>query len=178
MRKFVSLALVLALMFGVLLVVGCGGNEGTVKIGDEEVKYSEKDGEVTIETDEGKITSSDTEVTEEDLGCPIYPGAEMGEGESGSVSFSDGEGEGSMISATFYTKDSVAEVVAWYKEKLAGEPNLMDMSSSAGGEEMGMFTFGAGDEGVNVMITADGTDSSKTMINITKGAGSGNMMTP
>lgn len=171
MRKLVGLVLVLALLTGAVMVIGCGDKKTTVKVGDEEVEYTEDGGEVTIESDEGTMTTS-TEISEEDLGCPIYPDAEIEEGEAGTITMNDAEGGGTMTSATFYTEDSIAEVVAWYKEKLAGEPNLMDMSSTAGGEEMGMFSFGSGDAGVTVVIAADETEKGKTLINITRGAGS------
>ncbi|MBN1290160.1 MAG: hypothetical protein JXA49_11055 [Actinobacteria bacterium] len=176
MRKLVSLTLVLALIFGVVLVTGCGKNEGTVKVGDEEVKYSEEGGEVTLKDEEGEATYS-SKINEEDLGAPIYPGAKMDEDATASVATTGEEGEGSFTVAVFLTEDSVSEVIAWYKGELSGEQNFMDMSSTAGGEEMGMFTFSSGDKSTTVTITADQEDK-KTAINIMTGSGAGSIPTP
>ena len=173
MRKIISLALVCALFVGVILVVGCGSKEQTVKIGDEEVTVTEEGegGDVTVESEEGEATYS-SEVSEEDLGAPIYPDAELDKDASASVETTSQDGEGTWTAATFLTGDSVSEVVAWYRDKLSGEQNFMDMSYSAEGEEMGMFTFGSAEETTSVTISADDMEEGKTAIVIMTGTGS------
>ena len=90
----------------------------------------------------------------QDLGVPIYPGAEVEEGTAGKVETSDEEGTESMAGAVLRTNDSVDDVIAWYRDKLSGMPGFQDTSMEMEGEKLGMFSVQKGDETVTVMIAA------------------------
>ena len=157
MKKMLVLLLITALVMGVVALAGCGEKKVTIEGEDGEVDITEKDGDVSVTDEGGDTTKITTDVSEDDLGVPFYPGAEV---TMGSVVSSSGEGGASLS-----TKDSIAEVSAWYKDKLSGEPSFVDTSMDIEGEEVGWFSFQSGDSVATVMIVQDET-SGQTSINI------------
>lgn len=162
MKKFIGLMLVALLVLGLAALVGCGGT---------------KTGEVEVETEEGTTTVSGT-ITEKDLGVPIYPGAKMDENSAGTVKSQNEKGEEVWTAAILWTDDSVSEVIDWYRDKLKGKPQFTDLtqgiSTSATGQEMGMFAFQE-DDAFKMVTIAKGTvdHPGKTEIAITSGSGPG-----
>lgn len=117
MAVFLGIALVATL----LILAGCGGKETTIKTPEGEVTVEEGEGgKVTLRDEEGEVTYeySDRPPTEEELGAPIYPGADYVEGTGGMVTgTSEGE-EVTTAGAQFTTKDDIDEVISWYRGKL------------------------------------------------------------
>lgn len=86
--------------------------------------------EVSIKTPGGQIKlDTKSEISEEKLGVPIYPGAKAEEG-SGSFSIT-GEGEkgGTFGGASFTTTDSVDKVAEFYKSRLGNRVSAFDSTS-------------------------------------------------
>jgi hypothetical protein len=75
-----------------------------------------------------KISAGGT-ITEEQLGVPIYPGAEPEKDGTTSISMS-GSSQGWMGVATYRTSDAMDDVVAFYSEKLGGAVKAVDESHS------------------------------------------------
>ncbi|MCJ7745098.1 MAG: hypothetical protein MUP40_02245 [Actinobacteria bacterium] len=163
MKKFIRVMLVAMLVVGLAALVGCGGKKTTTT------------GE--IRTNEGTTTVTGT-VTEKEIGIPIYPGAKMDENSAGTVKSKNEKGEEVWSAAVLWTDDSVSEVVAWYRDKLKGKSGFTDLtqgiSTSATGEQMGMFAFQEGDTFKMVTIGKGNVDHpGKTEIGITSGSGPG-----
>ncbi len=113
----------------------------------------------------GGVTLSSKVPTEAELGVPIYPGSKMA---TSSVTLKDKSGS---ISATvLYSNDSPAQVIAWYKDKLALKPEYQLLSST---DQEALITF-KGDNGTIKMVTI-GPDSidkyGQTTISIGSGQG-------
>lgn len=113
------------------------------------------------------------EVSEEDLGVPLYPGAEMIEGASGTVTTASEQEKVTWSGARLITDDSFSDVVAWYKGRLSGRNGFADMSMVSKDAEIGMFTFQEGDSIKTVIINhGDGNLEGKTVIEINADSGS------
>ena len=111
---------------------------------------------VTLSTKDGTITTgSAANVTEADLGVPIYPGATRREGGVNIRS-----GTKSMVTAVFTTTDSVEKVVDFYKDKLGANPSVVQsptgavLSSSDNDKQGVMVTVGkdGGSGGTSITI--------------------------
>jgi len=147
MRSILALVVCAALIGAIM--AGCGrkqtvqtpGGEVTVKDGPGKTEVTfegeEGEGKVEIKGDEmsGTITTEEgtvqfgaaAQVSEDDLGMPIYPGAETQH--TGKFSQQDEE-EGKLVRASFTTPESADKVKAFYQEKVAGARVAMDISSA------------------------------------------------
>ncbi len=130
MKRFLLLVLALGLVISVVALAGCGKKETTIKTPEGEVTVKEGEGgELTIRGEEGETTykMSEEAPSEEELGVPIYPGAEYVVGSGGSVkSTSEGE-EVTTASGQFTTGDDIEEVISWYRDRL-GAPMIENAS--------------------------------------------------
>jgi hypothetical protein len=104
----------------------------------------DRSGQVSISTPGGKISvGPGAEVSEADLGVPLYPGAKR---EEGSVQLSSAEG--SMATYVFKTGDSPAQVIAFYRGKLSPKTTFFEtpdggLITSESGANVGfMITIG------------------------------------
>lgn len=161
MKKPLALLLAVALTAGLALLAGCGQTT-TIKTEEENVKVTEKGSQVEIE-EEGNGKEETTEVTTEvpteaELGAPVYPGAEMDENAAGTVSTKNEKGETVYMAAAFWTDDPVDKVITWYRDALKDKPGFIDMSSTQGGESVGLFQFSSGDTAKMVTIAKGDVD--------------------
>ena len=156
MKKATVVLLVLIMAFAVALAAGCG-SKVTVQTEEGKVTTTEKNGEVKVESEKGETTITKTEVTEADIGVPIYPNAQMEKDAAGSVSTKNEQGDATWSAAVMWTEDSVADVVAWYRDKLSGKPGFTDMSTTSGGEALGMMMFQAGDNTLKTVTIGKNT---------------------
>jgi len=93
------------------------------------VHVDRANGGVTITTPQGQITTQQapTHATEEEVGAPLYPGAETAQG-----SYKVSGGDGSMGAAySFKTDDSVQQVVAFYRDKFGPQATVMESPQGA-----------------------------------------------
>lgn len=93
------------------------------------VHVDRANGGVTITTPQGTITAGQTpvQVTEEEVGAPLYPGAETAEG-----SYKVSGGDGSMGSTyAFKTSDSVQQVTAFYRDKFGPKASVFESREGA-----------------------------------------------
>lgn len=166
MKKTFVLFLVVALLFGIIAIAGCGGDK---TVTEEDVTITEKNGDVTITDEEGKETYTES-LSEEDLGVPIYPGSKMSEGDAGSVT-TETAGEATTVSgAVLFTTDPLDKVIAWYKDELQGKAGFTDTSMSAEGETVGMFSYMDGEEMKTIIIgEADDTDGTEIIVSSSTG---------
>ena len=115
---------------------------------------------VRIATPMGAMTMGKTEVTEAELGIPIYPGAV---GEQGGFQF--GTSEGSVGTFVFQSADSPDQVLEYYRGHL-GE--TVDVVTTPQG---GIITSARSDrEGYMITVGRD-EDNGTTVINIVRGIG-------
>lgn len=161
MKKTVTMTLATLLAVGALCLAGCGSKTG--------VSLTSEGGKVRVETEKGKVEIDRKAPSEADLGVPVYPGAESVRNSSGSYS----EDNESITVSQFVTSDPVSAVLAWYREKLNGKPQFMDMSAPEGGlmtfqdgEQVKMVTIGPGSadqKGKTVIVIGSGTGSVPTI---------------
>ena len=117
-----------------------------------------RSGQVSINTPDGKISMGPgAQVSEADLGLPIYPGATRQEG-----TFQVSTAEGSMSTYLFKTSDSPAQVMAFYHSKL--DPKTAFFESQDGG----IITSEANAK-VGFMITVGRDNNGPTTISILRG---------
>lgn len=168
MRKLVALVALGLLVAGLLVFVGCGDSETTMMVEEEDVEITEKDGEITTRTEEGETRTrvSDELPSEEELGVPIYPDSEVDPDSSGSVTTTTEEGTSRFSGVVLVTGDSPEKVIAWYKEKLAGEPNFSEFTMDDQNGTSALFTFGTEANAKTVAIEAS---NGKTEIAIASG---------
>ncbi len=155
-------------IFIVLFVTAVIGIGIFIKRAAENISVKEGPGgqaEVNIKTPGGDLNiSAKGEVSEEQLGVPIYPGAKADES-SGSFSISGAskEGRGSFSAVTLTTTDSLDEVVAFYKEALANEiTNTVE--SSSGGNRTVVLTVKMENASKNISIIDEGKGVTKIAI--------------
>lgn len=118
----------------------------------------DRSGGVTISTPGGKFSAGKTpaNVSEAEIGAPIYPGATSVEG---GIKF--GAASGSMATYAFKTSDSVQQVLAFYRDKFGPKTSVMETPEGA------MVTGAKNDnEGIMVTIGRD-EDDGKTSITVT-----------
>lgn len=118
----------------------------------------DRSGGVTITTPGGKFSAGQTpaNVSESEVGAPIYPGATSVEG---GIKF--GAANGSMATYAFKSPDSVQQVLAFYRDKFGPKTSVMETPDGA------LVTAAKNDnEGIMVTIGRDESDG-KTSITIT-----------
>ncbi len=108
------------------------------------IARANRDG-VTFSTPNGAVTTGGgIDVTEEELGLPIYPGAVHGEG-----GMRIRTGNRSMVTATYSTPDAPNKVLDFYKSKLDGNASVIQtgtggvISSGERDKESWMITVSA-----------------------------------
>ncbi len=108
------------------------------------VRVDNRSGQVSISTPGGKMTMGPgADVTEAELGVPLYPSAKRAEG-----SFQLSSEEGSMATYVFKTSDSPAQVMAFYRGRLSPKSAFVEtpeggVITSEGGANVGfMITIG------------------------------------
>ena len=131
MRKTLILLLSVSLVLSLALFAGCGGDGGKRTIeteGDKKITVEEpgEEGEgskykVEGEQGEATIEVGELEPSEENLGAPIYPGAELVPGSSLSSKTTSGEKVFVTTQAEFTTGDDRQKATDWYQERL-GQP--------------------------------------------------------
>ncbi|WP_287153092.1 hypothetical protein [Candidatus Solincola tengchongensis] len=152
---FFCLGLVSLLAF----MAGCGKKERTIKTPEGEISVEEGGGgKVTFKGEEGETTyqALGEAPTEEELGAPIYPGAQYVQGTGGTVK---GTSEGEAVSTTggqFTTDDPIDKVISWYEGKL-GAPVYQSTSPREAswmmGSEKDIVTVSVAEEDGKTTIT-------------------------
>jgi hypothetical protein len=121
LKRLLAVVLCLGLLSALVLLAGCGKKETTIKTPEGEVSVEEGEGgTVTFRGEEGEVTyrASGEAPTEEELGAPIYPGAEYVEGSGGTVTGTNEGQEITTASGEFTTGDHIDKVISWYRGKL------------------------------------------------------------
>ncbi len=163
MKKMLVLFLITAFVMGAVALAGCGEKKVTIEGEEGAVEVTEKDGEVTMTDEEGdSFTTKEIDVDE--LGIPIYPGAKIQKGTAAAITSEGTDGTESGAIAILETKDSVSDVVAWYKDKLSGKTSFIDTSMAIEGEEVGMFSFQEGDLLKSVIIGSNDETGSTEIV--------------
>jgi hypothetical protein len=158
LKKALVLILAIGLAVALLAITGCGSDSTTIQTPEGEVTFEEDGGTVTFEGDDGSATLSDEPPTEAELGVAVYPGAEYVPGSGMTMSGSDAEGAGTVVTASFATNDSYDDVVAWYADELGEEAfdistgGVQEASWLLGDEETDFITVSVASEGGEVVI--------------------------
>jgi len=124
--------------------------------------HTDSKGDTTITSAAGSFSAGkNVDVSEADLGVPLYPGASRGEGGMHMTLPT-----GSMVSAIYVTSDPPSAVVAFYKGKL-GE-NESDIDTDTGSIMSASKDGPTGKDGTVITIGAgSGNNNGKTQISIT-----------
>jgi zinc ribbon protein len=135
--------IVLGVFVGLCILGGMAISFGLWRL-SRNVRVDQRSGQVSISTPGGKMTMGPgAEVTEAELGVPLYPGAKRAEG-----SFQLSSEEGSMATYVFKTSDSPAQVMAFYRGKVSPKSAIVEtpeggVITSEGGANVGfMITIG------------------------------------
>lgn len=124
MRKMTLAIFLSALVFSLMVAAGCG-DETSVETPQGSVQAEQGNGDDKIVIEEGEESATLEQLeeapSEDDLGAPIYPGAEYDAENSGIVNYSSGDASAFSGTARFVTTDSFNTVVDWYRGEL-GEP--------------------------------------------------------
>jgi hypothetical protein len=168
LRKLLVMGLLAGLMVGLLVLAGCGGNGTTVKTPEGEIEVEPDEGRATFTEEDGggSITVEQRVPTEEELGAPIYPGAELEEGSAVSVTAQDEEGMTAATGATFITDDPFQEVVDWYTDRL-GTPMYIETGETQEAAWMS-GREGAGAEFSMVTVTYEEGETRITIVRATQ----------
>jgi len=154
------------------LTAGCKGKDDTKTFsapGGKVTVTTKEDGTVkewSLKGEKGSATlSMGQEVSEENLGVPVYPGATS---EEGGVLSMEGQGagsEGRFSAAMLHTKDPVSSVVAFYKKKLSDRaPKFFEMNTPNGA--MASFAVGEDSDHSTTIVVMEDTSEGGTRIQI------------
>jgi len=134
LRKALILTLALALVVAIMVVVGCGGDDEKPADSGDEISIGTYERDITVEEGDGEASGQageeEREPSKEDLGVPIYPGAEYVAG-TGIVGYFAAEG-GVLwrVQGQWTTADDYDDVIAWYIDALGEQPS--DSPSTGG----------------------------------------------
>jgi hypothetical protein len=176
MKRAVALLVLGLLALSLLAAAGCGEKKTTITTPEGNVTVEEGEGgKVTVQGEGGEVAYewSGKAPTEEQLGVPIYPGAQYVPESGGSGSFSDDKGATSIVAADFTTTDSFDKVLAWYTGKL-GQPLYVEEGKEATWMSgMGMDGSGFKAEEGEIITLAIKAGSGKVTISAGRMAGAG-----
>lgn len=171
MRRITALLIAAALLAGVAGLAGCSGG-GNTETGKSDLKVTEENGRLKVEAEESGAEAEKKKLTEEAIGIPVYPGAQMDEEAADSTTKMKEEGKTVWVSAVLYTEDPVSDVVSWYRTRLEKKPGFIDISATQESEEVGLFMFQSGDAMKTVTISKGDVDHpGKTIIRVALGSG-------
>lgn len=125
MKKLLIILFMLSI-FAMLLIAGCGSNstKQTIDTDQGEITVEQGDGSSQYQMGDTKTeVGKEKEPTADDLGIPIYDGAEYVPGSGIPANISNPDGTYSMVVGEFTTADSLSRVTGWYAGKL-GEPGI------------------------------------------------------
>ncbi len=148
--------IVLGVFVGIGILTGAAAMFGLWRF-SRAVNVDSSTGQVTVSTPGGKVTLATAEVSEAELGVPLYPGAKRDEG-----SFRVSTAEGSMATYLFKTSASPAQVMAFYRGKVG--PKAAFVESADGG-----MISSDKDEKEGFLITVGREDDGRTTITIVRG---------
>lgn len=146
-----------------ILILGCGSKDAAsgANSPDPTILKPQQDGSLTVTDSSGKQTNQPkSEVTEESLGLPFYPGSAEG-GKSLSAVISNPKG-GNFIHSDRTTSDSAAKVIAYYEPKLT---NARKKSRTVAGMTV-KTVAGEIEKGVKVWVSATQSDGKPTQVTI------------
>lgn len=158
-----------ALALGAALVLGAGcgqaADEAAERVSEEAAEEAlgggdsnvdiDEDGNVEIETEDGSLSTGSDLPDDWPEDIPVIEGATV----DGAYS-SSANGE-SVHTASMTTDDSVADVLASYKDALSGWTVDQESTSELNGTESGVLTLSDGDR--TAAITATETDGATTV---------------
>lgn len=157
----------------ILLITACGQEAGKTPSSSPAggVEITEKETgqgrEMTVTSDAGTTTlKSETGVIPQDLGVPVYPGVEKGEGGTWSMSSNKGETDQKFSSTVLFSPDPIDRVATFYKAELKGKkPELFEMAMPSG--KMVSISLSGDGGGTNIVLT-ENREKEGTNIQITK----------
>lgn len=167
MKKLLAFALLIGiLMASLALMAGCGSSN-TVQTPGGSVTPQDNGNSGTVTTPNGSTTYSDQAPTEQQLGAPVYPGANYVQVSGGSASGTNSSEQYSATGAEFTTSDGFDTVVAWYTGKL-GAPMYTGTSGSSDSSQESIWLSNS--SGHATAVTVD-QESDATHITIRSSGG-------
>jgi hypothetical protein len=125
LRKILVI-LSLLLIIAVPLLAGCGSNTTKQTIDTDQGQITVEQGDQSSGVQMGDTKTDvgqEKEPTADDLGLPIYDGAEYVPGSGIPATITQGNTKYEMIVGEFLTSDPLNQVTDWYQGKL-GEPGI------------------------------------------------------
>lgn len=137
MKQIVTVVLILTV---VLCLAACTKEESKTSYSGpvETVTVTKKQRgditEMTVSTQTGNtIYKVGERLLPEELGVPIYPGAEMAEMGSWSMAWADGDSSQVLSATTLYSKDPIDKIVSFYQKKFKNDaPQTFDLDMPTG----------------------------------------------
>jgi hypothetical protein len=154
MKKVIGLLVLVTLLAGLVAVAGCAKEEEAIVTPEGRVTY--EDGKITIKGDEETVTWTVSEAGEKVLGVPVPENAELEKGSVAVVEGTEGAPEEKWAGATFYSPDSIDQVIEWYKSELSGKKGFTDTSTELDGQKVGLFSIRSGDIIKSVIVNPGG----------------------
>jgi hypothetical protein len=153
MRKFVGLLVLVTMLVGLVALAGCGAKEGGISTTEGKIVY--KDGKITVTGAKSgtESTWSVSTTSEKALGVPVPDKAEL---EKGSIAVIEAGGTPNekWAGATFWSDESTEQLISWYRGELSSMTGFSDTSTVLDGQQVGLFSVGAGDSVKSVIVTA------------------------
>ena len=120
--------------------------------------HKDSNGNVSITTPGGTITTgTSANITEDELGTALYPGAISGQG-----SMNMKTPNGSMVTAVYTSSDPSDKIVAFYREKLGDRASIVQNSNGT------VLSSGEKDkDNIVITITPEGGSSKIAIIHVT-----------
>jgi hypothetical protein len=152
--KIVLIVIGVFVLFGVIVA-------GVIGIGVYKVAkgaHKDSNGNVSITTPGGTITTgTSANISEDELGTAIYPGAISGQG-----SMNMKTPNGSMVTAVYTSTDPSDKIVAFYREKLGDQASIVQNSNGT------VLSSGEKDkDNIVITITPEGSSSKIAIIHVT-----------
>jgi hypothetical protein len=167
-RQGSSAVKIILIILAILVGMGMLG-AAVVGYGIYKVAHAVKraaDGQVSVNVPGGFSANTSQSVSSSDLGIAIYPGATQGKG--GLHMTIAGK---TMVSANFFTSDSVDQVVAFYKDKAGANAQVMTTGNG------GIISVTHGSDAISITVsqnTSSNNGQTQFVVIHTTGAASSN----
>jgi len=153
---------IVLIVIGVFVLLGviAAGIVGYGMYKVSKAMHRNANGDISMSTATGTITTGKSaNISEADLGTPIYPGASGTD--AGSMNMKTPTG--SMVTAVFTSSDSSDKIVAFYKEKLGDQVSIVQTHNGT------MLSAGDKDrDSVMVTINPEGNNSKIVILHVIK----------
>lgn len=152
MRKFVGMLVLVTMLVGLVALVGCeADDEGVISTPVGDIEFV--DGKIIVVNEEGDETTwTVSSASEQALGFPVPENVTLEKG-SIAVVASEGAPDQKWTGATFWSEQTIEDLVTWYRGELETMAGFSDTSTELDGQQVGLFSIFEGGTRKSVVIT-------------------------